>query len=190
LATGVVMLPLTVLSTAATSCDEPDRVGAVVRATMPFTPSDETRETRLVMSIDFRTEVSLDATGRLTRLTDADRKELDRVGRNLTERTCDGAGTCWRIGDAEERTVDVSHDDGRTWDTEYQADGDEVEAELPAPGPVCPTQSGSLRGLGVLTHAGVSWVVVGAGAAGLLLRSPDGDWRLVTMSELQEVPRP
>ena len=49
----------------------------------------------------------------------------------LTERTCDGARTCWRIGDAEERTIDVSHDDGRTWDTDFQADGDEVEAELP-----------------------------------------------------------
>jgi YD repeat-containing protein len=189
-ATGLVMLPLTVLSTAATSCDEPDTVQSVVRATLPFTPSDKTRETRLVVGIDFRKEVSLDATGRLTRLTDADRDELDRLGRTLTERTCDGAGTCWRIGDAEERTVDVSHDDGRTWETEYQADGDEVEAELPAPGPVCRKQTGSLRGLGVLTHAGVSWVVVGAGAAGLLLRSPDGDWRLVTMSELQRLPEP
>ena len=55
-------------------------------------------------------------------------------------------------------------------------------------GKLSPEQTGSLRGLGVLTHAGVTWVVVGAGAAGLLLRSRDGDWRLVTMSELQRLP--
>ena len=82
LATGAVMLPLTVLSTAATSCEEPDTVQSVVRATMPFTPSHKTRETRLVVGIDYRKEVSLDATGRLTRLTDADRTELDRLGRH------------------------------------------------------------------------------------------------------------
>ena len=46
----------------------------------------------------------------------------------------------------------------------------------------------ALASPGFLTHAGDTWVVVGAGAAGLLLRSPDGDWRLVTMSELQRLP--
>ena len=55
-------------------------------------------------------------------------------------------------------------------------------------GKLSPEQTGSLRGLGVLTMPGSRGSSSAQERPGCCCALPTGDWRLVTMSELQRLP--
>ena len=62
---------------------------------------------------------SLDEQGVLTALPEADSSRLD-LHYGGSSISCDGAGSCWRIGDSDLPVVEVSTNDGRTWTTELR----------------------------------------------------------------------
>ena len=151
-AMGVALLPVAVLATAATNCVPNEGTGSVVVVQGDFSGPPRAPEERILVEYprsDFDTAV--DTEGSVTVLPEADQQRLRYRLAWPGNRTCDGAGTCWRVGDSEARRVDISHDSGKTWQADYVLSDDDAEAALDGVHVGCGEDpSANLFGLGVL----------------------------------------
>ena len=126
-ATGVALVPLGVVATAATSCEEFDGVEQVWVAGGNWASAPAGLDHRLAVRLDsYRSAFSIDEQGVLSALPHADSSRLD-FPHGGSYIGCDGAGSCWRIGDSDLPVVEVSTDDGQTWATELSMTRKEAE---------------------------------------------------------------
>ena len=145
---------------------------------------------RLVVQRDGHPEFSLDGQGLLTALPEADSSRLD-VPYGGSYGGCDGAGSCWRISNADEPLVEASTDDGQTWTTELAMSGEEAEDAAAGVETGCGGDpSTRLLDLAVLRVDDGTEVAVAAKHGGVLLRSASGDWRRVSDKTLKTMRPP
>ena len=183
-ATGVALLPLTVVATAATSCQEFRGVDQVLVAGGRWATAPAGLDHRLVIGMDGYGVFSLDDHNVLTALPDADASRLD-IPYGGTSAGCDGAGSCWRIGDSDVPVVEVSNDNGLTWTTEVTMSRTEAEAAADGVEAGCGNDPATrLVDLAVLPTDNGAEVAVAASHGGLLLRSASGVWRRVAYKTL------
>jgi hypothetical protein len=184
-ATGVALVPLGVVATAATSCLEFDGVDQVWVAGGTWASAPAGLDHRLVVHVDgHRATSSIDTQGVLTALPEADSSRLDfQYGRSSIG--CDGVGSCWRIGDSDLPVVEVSTDDGRTWTTELSMTREEADDTAKGVEAGCGGEPVTrLVDLAVLPAEDGTEVAVAAKHGGVLLRSPSGAWRRVSHQAL------
>ena len=185
-AVGVAVLPVGVLATSATSCEVDAGITGVEAVEGRFTGTDQRA---LFVVEDYSWDaVKVDPlTAASTEFVPQDRAALlepDAFG----SVACDRSGmVCWRIeGERpEDRTVEISQDGGVTWSTDLAVSEDEQARSVEGVDPGCGDEpSAWLLDLAVLdTDAGTA-VAVTARHAGVWLRRPDGDWRLVPRDAL------
>jgi hypothetical protein len=182
-AVGTAVLPLGVLATSATSCDEWRGFTevAVVAGDFPGVPHEE--ETRLA-AYDGSGWVTIDGRGRFDSPAVSVSGERDYAGDQ--QRVC-VEDRCWRIvgGDA----VDYSSDGGRSWDREVALTGadrdaiieEEGDEECGNPLPVRATD------LAAVDMDGVVQVVASLERGGVWRRNHDGTWTILTIDTLGEL---
>ena len=189
-ATGVALVPLGVVATSATSCEEFDGVEQVWVAGGTWASAPAGLDQRLVVQRDGHSELSLDGHGVLTALPEADSSRLD-VPYGGSYAGCDGAGSCWRISNADGPLVEASTDDGQTWTTELTMSAEEAEDAADGVETGCGGDpSTRLLDLAVLRVGDGTEVAVAAKHGGVLLRSASGDWRRVSDKTLNTMRPP
>jgi hypothetical protein len=188
-ATGVAMVPVAAFATAATSCDSPDYgITGLTVVQGEFAGPPEHPETRVLFDYD----MSVDERGALAELPQYDQMRLAAGGDyGDGQRTCDDSGACWRASGLE---VETSFDSGRTWQGSYALDPREAERaidEVDWPDDDCHDAEpvADFRELAVLGTGDRSVVVVAASAAGVLVRTPDASWRLLTVQDIRDIER-
>jgi hypothetical protein len=192
-ATGVALVPLAVVATAATSCLEREGVDQVWVAGGRWASPPAGLDQRLVVSLDsnsaFSSTFSVDGRGVVTALPEADLRLQSPQGHDPIG--CDGAGSCWRIGDSDVPVVEVSTDDGQTWKTELTMTAEEADDAAKGVETGCGGDAVTrLVGVAVLRVTDGTEVAVAAKQGGVLLRSPSGDWRRVSHQTLEAMRPP
>lgn len=183
-AVGIGLLPIAVVATAATSCLPSDGVERVWVARGDWAGPPDGPERRLVVQGDHGRAV-LDPAGALAAVGGADSARLDAPA-YPSATACDRDGACWRVGSGTAPVVERSADLGQTWSVEYRMSEQEMTSALDGVEPGCgDAASARLADLAVLPNG--PYVAVAASHAGALLRSPKGDWTLVTLDELEEL---
>ena len=189
LAIGALVLPFAVVATAATSPCPVDR-GAFAAETFTGEWSDAPGRdsSRVVVNTEATTTdlVTVDDRGRVGRVPPGDVARLRDIGsyRRL-ECTTARPVACWEVETAADRWTVVRMSGATVRETEYTLAGDELEELLEGLGESCgEPREADPRDLAVLDGPAGTVVVVAAGNAGLLVRSPDGSWRRVRMSRL------
>lgn len=182
-ATGMALLPVAVLATAATSCDEGVWITGASRVDADFPGRPRAAESRLVMSESFSSSAfTIDATRTIGR----DVVELSSSNQALREQ-CDpsDAARCWRVAAGG---VEVAHsvDGGQTWESELSLSEDELAA-ISDESNDC---GGSARiesfDLAVLPTGGEPVVVVPLGKGGAYIRDEDAQWELFSIARLRD----
>ncbi|MDF2093759.1 hypothetical protein P0Y31_15520 [Knoellia sp. 3-2P3] len=188
LALGSLALPFAVVATAATSpCYTPEglRDVGVVRGDFSGPPAGA--ENRLVVSLSYRS-VSIDADGRLGRLSGVDQARVSDLGPPLEE-ACSTAQPqhCWRrTPGTREPWVEATTDGGTTWTTDYRMPAAELEQVRQEGGDTCDDEPLPVapRDISVLDTPRGPVVAVASGRAGLLLRDGDGTWTRQTDDDI------
>ncbi len=191
IATGMALVPLGVVATAATSCLEFDGVVQVWLAGGTWASAPAGLDHRIVGHLDGQGSVfSIDAEGALIALPEADSSRLDfHPGGSYIG--CDGSGSCWRIGDSDVPVVEVSTDNGLTWRTEVSMTAQEAEDAAEGVEAGCGGDPVTrLVHLAVLPVEDGTEVAVAASHGGVLLRSASGDWRRVSHKTLEAMRPP
>jgi hypothetical protein len=184
-AVGVALLPVGVLVTSATSCDEPDGYRAVGVVRGDFTGPPRGEETRLAVGGMGGASFSVDRTGDFLTAS----FELDEpLGRS--SRTCLGS-RCWRL--VGEDAVDASSDGGRTWRNEVElteADRDRITDEVGTddgcddePPAIGATDVAAMR-----VDAG-DLVIATLQRGGIWRRDPSGTWTVLTENDVRDLIR-
>jgi hypothetical protein len=183
-ATGIALVPLGVVATAATSCLEYDGVDQVWVAGGTWASAPAGLDHRLAVHSD-QSILSIDAEGVVTALPQADSSRLDSHYGG-TPISCDGAGSCWRIGDSAVPVVEVSADYGLTWTTEVSMTRKEAEDAAKGVDTGCGGDPVTrLVDVAVLPVEDGTEVAVAAKQGGVLLRSSSGDWRRISHQTLE-----
>ena len=190
-ASGLALVPLGVVATAATSCQEFRGVNQVWVAGGAWASAPAGRDQRMVVQLDGHYPgLSIDTEGVLTALPEADSSRMD-FQYSFNTIGCDRTGSCWRIGDSDLPVVEVSTDDGRTWATELSMTRKEAEDAAAGVEAGCGNDpSTRLVDLAVLPVPDGTEVAVAALHGGVLLRSPSGEWRRVSHQNLQAMRAP
>jgi hypothetical protein len=190
LALGALLLPFAVVATAATSpCYEPRGAYSVEaftgvwddgpgRATTRVEVQNEGVTGGVTLVVDQRGRVSRPAPANLARLT---------VGGSYLTRDCTRGRppTCWRVRAGPDGWAVTRTAAGMSPTTEYALSGDEVRTLRDGLGESCgKPRDARPDDLEVLDGPAGTVVVVAAGNAGLLVRSPAGVWRRVRESRL------
>ncbi|MDT0213788.1 hypothetical protein Q9R29_07790 [Rothia sp. ARF10] len=186
LAVGALVLPGAVLATTATSCSPADGLREVTVYEGVFTGGDGGIERRVVTS-DW-SAVTIDGAGRLQQLSGLDHQRLAEGARAVSTVACSTSAPrlCWRRAQGTPAAVEASSDGGATWQLEFAVDQRELAAVREEVGD---RRCGSEPPLGVsdvVVLDGREGPLVAAAASntGLLLRSPDGQWRRVSLDDL------
>lgn len=188
---GVAMVPVTAVATAATSCDDSSiRLTDLTVAQGDFAGPPHQSEMRILFSWN----KYLDSAGNAAVVSryDESRRTYPNDDPSAGHRRCDDAGTCWRVGADDSLQVQVSDDEGQTWRTEYTLPETEVDRALAGVENGCGDEGpeAHLRDLAVLGSGDGAVIAVAADAAGLLVRSPEAGWHLLTMADLEDLPDP
>ena len=190
--TGVALLPLGVLATAATSQDCSGNIGldAAIVLSGTFTGQPGV-ERRVIVGGDFLSNMSVDAAGTIRPLPQADLERMpDGIFLGYDDRSaCDSAGTCWRLGGSAAASIEISHDGGKTWTTDYEMSEAEAKAAIKDVELPCDNEpKADAQALAVFDGSNEAHVVVAVSHAGILLRSADGQWRRVSAQTLEDLP--
>lgn len=191
MASGMALLPVAVLGTAATSCESGMHVSGVSLVEGDFPGRPRAQEPRLVIS-------SAGLTGAFT--VDAERT-IERDPVLLSPRDvrvleqCDPSNRaqCWRVIPDEEVddgfrvggvTVEHSSDGGLTWESDLDLSDDQLD-EIREGTESC-GDPGSVDAIdvGVLPTDGEPVVVVAVGDGGAFIRREDGQWELYVPDRL------
>ena len=179
-AVGTALLPVGVLATSATSCDEWRGYTAVAVLEGDFPGNPDEVETRLG-GHDEQGWLTIDAEGRFAE--PGVRVDGDEARHGQRTRTCVG-GRCWRlVGDSVESSAD-----GQQWNREgtltgaHRADitDEEGDEECGNPLPVRPVD------IAAAELDGVVRVVVALERGGIWQRNYDGTWTVLTIDTLGE----
>ena len=173
---GLVLLPVGVLTTAATSCEVYEGVSAVVLAER--TVRGEPGERVVLVRDDFTHDYVLDAAGGLRAAGSAESRRLG-FGWSSPRRACDDdLRRCWRLADGS--TVEGSLDGGRTWSDDLALDPADRAAALAGHDESCgEVPVSTLTGLVVLDDGHEVRVVVSASHTGIWIGGPGEEWRRV-----------
>ncbi len=195
-ALGAVVLPLAVVTTAATSCYTPDGVtgAAVVRG--DWAGGDAVREDRVVVGGPSGDSVTVDAGGRVLAMSRTDEARLPRGDDGEPVPYCSRSDTdrCWTGVGTTSTTVAGTTDGGRTWTVEYDLPREEAD-DLRDRYDGCSEPSLDVAAVIVLDGPYGPVVVVPAHVTGLLVRGTDGTWTRLPLDQLpgepatDEVPR-
>lgn len=183
-ALGMAVLPVAVLGTAATSCDEGTSLTEVSRVEADFAGRPRQLEQRLVIGVLGSSAVStLDASG----ISRREAVQFSEADQSIPEQ-CDPVSPdeCWRIL-PEGVVVEHSTDGGATWESELHVSDDELE-QIAEDHDDC-VGSGRIGAydLGVLPTEGEPIVVVPIGKGGAYLRERDASWTLHPVEQLFEL---
>ena len=195
-AVGAAVLPLAVLTTAATSCSDPEGVtgAAVVRG--DWAGGAEAREDRVVVGSSPGGVLTIDTAGRVLALSRTDEARLPRGDDGDPVPYCSRYDTdrCWTGVGTTGTTVAGSTDGGRSWTVEYDLPHEEAD-DLRDRYDGCSEPSLAVDAVTVLDGPDGPVVVAPAHVTGLLVRGTDGTWtrhpldRLPGEPEADEVPR-
>jgi hypothetical protein len=191
MATGTALLPVAVLTTAATNCVGD---GGVIRlhAVEGRLTGIDGRQAFLVNDAQSGWS-TIDPEGAVAATTYEEVDRLDRVGTygrpqpvdpEVADVRCDASGVrCWRLRD--DRTVEVSEDSGTTWGQDLVLTEEDQEDLLEGVDPGCSVAaSAAFSDLGVLGRGDRATVALAARHAGVWFRDGAGRWRLVTRDDL------
>lgn len=181
LAAGAFVLPLAVLTTAATSydCGAPEGQTTLALVRGAFTGGAGTDETRILV---WQEGVTLDAAGNWQELSDDDHLRFSNrgdtyaeIGEHRVERACalvTEQQACWRIeGDHRiQHFVDAAWRDDYVMPTDLVRDLHEQFDEK------CGAANVRINDLAVMPTGDGPVVVAAAGVAGILVRDQDGNW--------------
>lgn len=173
---GMVVLPIGVLATSATSCVTDEGVWGVDAVTGRFTGTDQrhffvvTDDRHGVVRIDPKSGEVSDLAG-----PDLQRMVEPALGGSVS---CDARGmTCWRV---EDQVVEISRDGGVTWTADLSVSEDEQATSVEGVDPGCGDDASAwMVRIAVMDVDGEVTVAVSAKHAGVWLRGVDGSWRLV-----------
>ena len=191
-ATGMALLPVAVLATAATNCMGDEGLGTVHAVAGRFTGTDA-RELFVVQGAPTG-DVVLDPSGGGGDMADRDVRRLDWEGMqdsfsrlvdgDVAQVRCDASGMrCWRL--RGERVVEISDDAGASWTDDLVVSQEDQGRSVEDVDTSCSvTPSARLMYLSVLGAGDGASVAVGARHAGVWLRDRGGQWRLVPRDEL------
>lgn len=192
LALGTLALPFAVFATTATSCAPPEGLRQVTVYEGVFTGGTGAVEQRIVTG--GYSAVTIDAAGRLEELSALDRERLAAAAEGTVTSVCSRKARqrCWRRTPDRPAAVDSSTDGGTTWRTEFAMDQRELQSVREDVGD---ERCGSEPPLGVADLAvldGPAGYVVAAASSntGLLLRSAQGEWRRLSVDELDTAANP
>lgn len=184
LATGMAILPIAVLATAATSCAERAGISDVARVEGDFPGRPRQVEQRLVLSGDFYDSYTIDS----TRTVNREHVELSAEDQAVPEQ-CDPTDPdeCWRIlhdGVGVEHSVDG----GMTWASEIDLTDDDIEALREEIGEDCGDEPRvETSDLGILSTGGEPLVVLPIELGGAFIREEDARWQLYSTERLYEL---
>ena len=190
-ATGMAVLPVAVLTTAATNCVGDEGVVSLYAVEGRLTGTDA-RQAFLVDDASSGGS-TVDLTGAVRATTYEEPERLDRTGTydrpqpvdpEVADVRCDASGVrCWRLRD--DRTVEVSEDSGTTWAQDLALSEEDEEELLEGVDPGCSVKaSARLSHLGVLGTGDRATVALAARHTGVWFRDREGRWRLVARDEL------
>lgn len=186
-AVGMMVLPVGVLATAATSCDGDEGIWSVDAVHGRFSGTDSRQA--FVVRDDVSGWMRMDPlNGHVNELADGDVSRLQDSGQ---PGICDRTGLlCWRIEEFER--VQSSVDGGVTWrDDLVVSPEDQAKSVEALEDPGCGDEaSARLTFVAVMDMDGVQTVAVTAKHLGIWLRDPDGDWSLVTREVIATAPEP
>jgi hypothetical protein len=184
-ALGVALLPVGVLTTAATSCDAYEGVYDVVLAERVV--RGEPAERVVAVRDDFSYVYVVDAGG-VRAATSPESRSLG-YGFSSPRRACTEAGLCWRVADGS--TVEGSLDDGRTWSDDLALDAGDRAAALEGHEESCgEVPVSTLTGVAVLDDGQDVRVVVAASHTGIWIGGPGEEWRRIDGPLRGSVPAP
>ena len=190
-ATGMAVLPVAVLTTAATNCVGDEGVVSLHAVQGRFTGTDA-RQAFLVD--DARSGWStIDPAGVVRATTYEEPERLDWTGTyvppqpvdpELAGVRCEASGVrCWRLRD--DLTVEVSEDSGTTWAQDLALSEEDEEELVEGVDPGCSvTATARLSSLGVLGTGDRATVALAGRHAGVWFRDRSGSWRLVARDQL------
>jgi hypothetical protein len=178
-ATGIALLPVAVLATAATSCGPDDGHATLTVVNARFPGGAPGREDRLLADnfsvVDASGQFSRLAPGSLDLLGGEDGEVDDKVA-------CDEDGTCWRIDPTVSfvPSVQMSTDGGRTWLRDLWVEPEDRDAALAGKEGSCGNDpTAQLRAIRVLRGGTTVKVAVAASHAGVYVRTAGGEWSLL-----------
>ena len=190
LALGALVLPFAVAATAATSpCYEPRGAYSAESFTGVWQDGSQRASTRVVVQNEGVTggvTLVVDQQGQVSRLGPGDLGRLTAGGSYLT-RDCTGdrPPTCWRVRAGSDGWTVTRTTSGVAPTTEYTLSGRDVAVLRAGLGESCgKPRAARPDDLAVLDGPEGTVVVVAAGNAGLLVRSPAGTWRRVRETRL------
>ena len=190
-ATGMALLPVAVLTTAATNCVGDEGVISLHAVEGRLTGTDARRA---FLVDDARWGWStIDPAGTVAATTYEEVDRLDWEGTHVPPQPvdpevadvrCDASGVrCWRLRD--DWTVEVSEDSGTTWAQDLVLTEEDQEDLLEGVDPGCSiAASAALSDLGVLGLGDRATVALTSRHAGVWFRDRAGRWRLVTRDDL------
>lgn len=184
-ATGVALLPVAVLATAATSCASDQGLENLTVFSGRFSPGPAGREERIGVSGDVMAGDGSVASIR-PRVVDLP----DEGVRRQVNAACDDDGTCWRIDPGVDYvpSVQMSTDGGTTWTRDLWVTPDERDAALVDVPLGCDEEpSARLRDLVVLKDGTSVRVAVAASSAGMYVRTVGGRWTRLSLAEIGSI---
>jgi hypothetical protein len=190
LALGALLLPFAVVATAATSpCCQPRGAYSAEAFTGVWDDGSQLASTRVVVQNEGVTgggTLVVDERGHVSRPAPGDLDRLTAGGSYLTRDCTRGRPrTCWRVRAGSDGWTVTRTTAGAAPTTEYALSGDEVRRLRNGLGESCgKPRDARPDDLEVLDGPQGTVVVVAAGNAGLLVRSPAGVWRRVRESRL------
>ena len=180
-ATGVALLPVAVLATAATSCDSDQGLENLNVVSGRFSPAPAGREARIGVS-----RYVMAGDGTVASIRPRVRGLPRRGLRRQVDAACDDDGTCWRIDPGVDYvpSVQMSTDGGTTWTRDLWVTPDERDAALVDVPVGCNEEpSARLRDLVVLKDGTSVRVAVAASSAGMYVRTVGGRWTRVSLAD-------
>lgn len=183
-ASGMALLPVAVLATAATSCAEGLALTSAARVEGDFPGRPRQVEQRLTLSEYSLIRYTIDETWTVERpeveLSSAERSEPQQCDPTDPQR-------CWRILD-DGVAVEHSRDGGLTWEPELDLTQDQVEALVEEVGDDCGDEARVVAfDLALLPTDGEPVVVVPIGQAGVYLRGEDARWVRLSIPDLYDL---
>ncbi|KRF36262.1 hypothetical protein [Nocardioides sp. Soil805] len=181
---GMAVLPVAVLATAATGCAEGMALTSASRVEGDFPGRPRRVEQRLTIGEHSSISYTIDATRTIERpevqLSSAERSGLQQCDPTEPE-------MCWRILD-DGVTVEHSVDGGRDWEPELDLTQDQVEALVEEVGDDCGDEAHvAAFDLALLPTDGEPVLVVPIGQAGVYLRGEDAAWVRYSIPELYDL---
>jgi hypothetical protein len=182
-ATGMAILPIAVMATAATSCSERMAYTSVSRVEGDFPGRPRQVEQRLALG-DYSIRYTIDAARTVERAEVGLSSSDQRVPQQCDPTTPD---RCWRLV-AEGVGVESSSDGGTTWQPELELTSDQLGAMLEELGETCgDAPQVAAYDLAVLPTDGEPIVVIPIGEGGVYIREEDAQWERYATPELYEL---